>query len=118
MQRGVRSAGVMSGPLKGLLKEQSEFRDSTSEVSDQVSAGFAQVLTKVTSVVNAANKTIGLTENVAFGIQSIREWLFGKDTEDLTISPIHAFFADVSDGKFDGKRPDFGGPKDIFPKRP
>jgi len=118
LQRGVRRSETMSGPLTGLLKEQSELRDGVSEVSNEISAGFAQTLGKVTSIVNYANKAIGVTENIADGIQAIREWLFGKDDTDLSLPPWRAFFADVSDGKFDGKRPDFGGPKDIFPKRP
>jgi hypothetical protein len=118
MQRDIRRADTMSGPLKGLLKEQSEFRDSTAEVSDQVGAGFAQLLTAVTSGVNYLNNVMGLTDKVAEGIKSIREKIFGIDEEDFTPSPWQAFFADASDGKFDGKRPDFGGPKDIFPKKP
>lgn len=118
LQRGVRRSETMSGPLTGLLREQSELRDGVSDVSNEINAGFAQALTKITSLVNFANNVFGVTENIADGIQAIREWLFGKDTEDLAISPIRAFFADAADGKFDGKRPDFGGPKDIFPKRP
>jgi hypothetical protein len=118
LQRGVRRSETMSGPLTGLLREQSELRDGISEVSNEISAGFAQFLGKGTQLVNYANKTLGITEFTAEKISDIREWLFGLDDTELILSPIRAFFADVSDGKFDGKRPDFGGPKDIFPKRP
>jgi hypothetical protein len=118
LQRDVRRSETMSGPLTELLKEQSELRDGVSEVTNEINAGFTQTLAKITSLVNFANRAVGVTDNIASGIQAIREWLFGKDVADLSLSPYQAFFADVSDGKFDGKRPDFGGPKDIFPKAP
>lgn len=117
-QRGVRRSETMSGPLQGLLKEQSELRDSTSEVGNEISAGFAQLLTVVTGAGNRLNRTLGITETIAEYIKDIREKIFGKLAEGETALPLQLFFADVSDGKFDGKRPDFGGPKDIFPKAP
>jgi hypothetical protein len=114
IQRGVRRAETMSGPLQGLLKEQSELRDGISEVSNEISAGFAQTLSAFTSAVNYANKVIGLTETIAEGLKDIREWIFGQDDADQSLTPWSSFLADVSDGKLDGKRPEFGGPKELF----
>jgi hypothetical protein len=114
IQRGVRRAETMSGPLQGLLKEQSELRDGISEVSNEISAGFAQTLSAFTSAVNYVNKVIGLTETIADGLKEIRELIFGKSDADQALTPWTSFFADVSDGKLDGKRPEFGGPKELF----
>lgn len=117
-QRGVRRSETMSGPLQGLLKEQSELRDSTSEVGNEVSAGFAQLLAAVTGAANYINRVTGATDAIAESVRSIREAIFGAIDDNAVALPLQLFFADVSDGKFDGKRPDFGGPKDIFPKQP
>lgn len=117
-QRGVRRSETMSGPLQSLLKEQSELRDSTSEVGNEISAGFAQLLSAVTGAANYINRVTGATDAIAESVRSIREAIFGAIDDSAVALPLQLFFADVSDGKFDGKRPDFGKPKDIFPKQP
>ena len=113
MRRGIRRAETMQGPLAELISEQSELRDRVSSVTDELSAGFAQVLGVVTSVVNYLDTLSGLSEGTASVIRSIRE-LLPNAKSDPMMTPWQAFLADASDGKFDGKRPDFGGPKPIF----
>jgi hypothetical protein len=114
IQRGVRRAETMSGPLQGLLQEQSELKDSISEVTNELNAGFTQLLTVVTKGVNDLNESVGLTEMIAESIKEIRNLIFRQDEEDPKLTPWTSFLADVSDGKLDGKRPEFGGPKELF----
>jgi methyl-accepting chemotaxis protein len=113
IQRGVRRAETMSGPLQGLLREQSELKDSISEVSNEISAGFVQLLTGVTWIVNYANKITGITDTISSTVREIR-MLFPGAFEEPELTAWQAFLADVSDGKLDGKRPEFGGPREIF----
>jgi hypothetical protein len=54
----------------------------------------------------------GLTDKVADILEKIREKIFGK-LDEPEAGPWQAFFADVQDGKFDGKRPTFTGPKNL-----
>lgn len=114
IQRGVRRAETMSGPLQGLLQEQSELKDSISEVTNELNAGFAQLLAVITEGVNDLNESVGLTDMIAESIKDIRNLIFRQDEEDPKLTPWTSFLADVSDGKLDAKRPEFGGPKELF----
>lgn len=112
MQRSVHRGEELSGPLSELAAAQSELRDGTNEVSTQIQGLTIGVLTKVTEGVNWLNKMTGLTDKVSGTLEKIREWLFGKDAA-VDPGPWQTFLADVQDGKFDGKRPTFGGPKNL-----
>jgi hypothetical protein len=106
MQRSVYRSEELSGPLSELAAAQSELRDGTNRVGTQITGIVAGVLTKVTETVNWLNKLTGLTDGVSSTLKDIREWLFGKSPEPEA-GPWQTFFADVQDGKFDGKRPVF-----------
>jgi hypothetical protein len=112
MQRSVYQGEELSGPLSELAAAQSELRDGTNKVSTQVQGLAVGVLTKVTEGVNWLNKMTGLTDKVSGTLEKIREWLFGKDAA-VDVGPWQTFFTDVQDGKFDGKRPTFNGPKNL-----
>lgn len=112
MQRSVHRGQELSGPLSELAAAQSELRDSTNQVGTQVQGIGIGILTKVTESVNWLNKLVGLTDKVSEALKDIREWLFGKDAA-IDAGPWQTFFADVQDGKFDGQRPTFGGPKNL-----
>lgn len=112
-KRGIRKGETMQGPLSALIQEQSELRDSISSVTNEVSAGVTQILTWITRGVNYLNDAAQFSEIISSTLRDIRE-LFPDSESDTVMTPWQAFLADASDGKFDGKRPDFGGPKSIF----
>jgi len=107
MQRNVAKSETLSGPLSELAAAQSELRDGTSAVSNEVQGLMIGLMTKVTEGVNWLNKLTGLTDFVSSNLKDIREWLFGQSPEPAP-GPWQTFFTDVADGKFDGKRPIFG----------
>lgn len=114
MRRGIRRGETMQGPITDLLAEQSKLRDSVTSVTDELSAGFAQILTAITGTVNEIEEATGVLAYLAEVARFWREWFFGPEPQASTPPPWQAFFADVSDGKFDGMRPEFGGPKPVF----
>ena len=113
IQRNIRRGQTMQGPLSNLIAEQSELRDRITGVTNELSAGFAQILGVATGVVNYLDRLTGLSEGTAGLIRSIRDYLPGAES-DAIMTPWQAFLADAADGKLDGKRPDFGGPKPVF----
>lgn len=112
MQRSVYRGEELSGPLSELAAAQSELRDGTNQVGTQMQGLTIGVLTKVTEAVNWLNRLVGLTDGLSTTLEKIREWLFGKDAA-VDPGPWQTFLTDVQDGKFDGKRPTFGGPKNL-----
>jgi len=113
IQRGVAKGESLAGPLSELAAAQNELRDSTSQVSNQVQGLTIGVMAKITEAVNWLNKAVGITTTIAAGLEAIRNILpWGKGAEPGT-GPWQTFFSDVQDGKFDGKRPTFSGPKNL-----
>jgi hypothetical protein len=107
IRRGRERAETMSGPLQALLREQSDLRDGISDVSNQISAGFVQIQAATTRGVNYIDRIFRVTESIAGAIEYIRS-KFGMQGSGQ-IPAWQSFLADVSDGKFDQKRPEFGG---------
>lgn len=110
IRRDMRKADAMSDPLSGLADEQTELKDTISRLTIPMQAIGTGILEKTTSLVNWTARITGVIEP---GVAAL-EWLasfFGKQGNNGNDTAWRTFFQDVSDGKFDGKRPTFLNPK-------
>lgn len=109
IRRDMRKANAMSGPLSGLADEQSELKDTIASLTVPLQTIATGVLEKTTALVNWTVRITGIIEPGVAALEWLASW-FGKQGagEDTAWK---TFFQDVSDGKFDGKRPSFVDPK-------
>ncbi|MGV3486236.1 MAG: hypothetical protein ACO1RT_17590 [Planctomycetaceae bacterium] len=114
LQRNVRKGDAMAGPLSKLAEEQSQLKDSMDKITNPIQAGIVQMLAVGTG---AVNRILDLTRVVEPIANYAAWWWSWWGNQDEPTDPAAAqFFRDVSDGKFDGKAPMFGGGRrNLFP---
>lgn len=116
IKRKMEKGQAIDGPMSRLLEEQSELKSTIDGFTNPIKAISIEFQAFATKMVNY---TLTLVER-ATGAQSIlenlMEYFTGKD--DGSDTAWRQFFADVSDGKFDGKAPAFDGKREkILPDR-
>lgn len=126
MQREIGRGKQLEGPLSSLNESQSELKDNISKVTTPVYALGIQIIDLLTKITNVALALVGpllrvislITTALGKIVESIEfvVWALGKFLELLHIkkpvdpanSDWRTFLHDVSDGKFDGRKPEFG----------
>lgn len=112
IQRDIRKAGQLSGSLSKLNREQSELKDKLSDAMMPLQNVAINLLAEVTRITNDAIDFFAMVIELVPGAKAALEAAkkAGKPDYDATTA-INSFLQDVSDGKFDGKRPSFIDPK-------
>lgn len=106
IERGRNKADAVAGPVSWLNEEQSEMKASMDEIRNPIEAMNAQLVAFQSAVVNKVNDVLGVTELVGNVLESIAS-MIGVEVGKGEATDTQAFFQDLSDGKFDGYRPDF-----------
>jgi hypothetical protein len=107
LQRDIRKGNDIAGPMSALIDEQSELKDSLDKIRNPIQAIAYTGLAGLTSIINTVLKYEPMFNIMTFSLQKIAAWL--PDLGGTTDPAAMQFFRDVSDGKFDGREPQFGG---------
>lgn len=110
IQRDIRKGESLEGPLSRLNDAQSELQDRVATIAVPMQAFFIESLALLTKVAN-----VGLAIAQAFPAVQAALWaieLAMPKPDEQTSTDWQTFFQDVSDGKFDGKRPTFDGKRE------
>jgi hypothetical protein len=107
LQRDIRKADSLDGPLSRLAEEQSEFKDTLARVTTPLQAIATESLVKLTGLLNAANKLAPIIDGIGYTLELVAEMIGASEGKDEAGNAWQKFFQDVSDGKFDAKRPAF-----------
>jgi hypothetical protein len=112
IRRDMRKANALSGPLSGLSVQQSELKDKIQAGLEPLQVIAIKTLEELTRLTNETLRFIEVMMMVVPGAKEAFE-LYKKLAGDKQDSgtAVMQFFQDVSDGKFDGKRPGFINPK-------
>jgi len=124
MNRDVAKARAIERPTSQLSSASNAAKDSLAGPMNQLmsigSTILAIALRISTAIFEFGMKWSGanlLLESISWVCEKmlvIMEWWYGKQQEvDDSLPPWSSFFTDVSDGKFDGKRPTFNGPRNL-----
>lgn len=112
LNRNIDKGNVMQGPMSKLIEEQSELKTSLDRLTNPLQAMSVGVQAKLTEVVNimlTATQAIEVSSGFLEGIKAVVFELFGIIEPEIKAGAGQAFFRDVSDGRFDGREPVFGG---------
>lgn len=107
IQRDARRGQALSGSLSGLIEQQSALKDNLQELTIPLQTLGIKLLTEVTRLTNDALNFMNVVIDLIPGARQALDLLNKQNPDDGTA--WMQFLQDVSDGKFDGKRPDFLG---------
>ena len=106
IERGKDKAAAIAGPTARLSSEQNEIKTSMDSIRNPIEAMGIEISAFKTSVVNSVNEHTGLTSGIASSLEYIAG-LMGAESDKERSTGVQSFFQDLSDGKFDGHRPEF-----------
>lgn len=112
IRRDMARGRALSGPISSLNKEQSELKDKLNEALMPIENVAIRTLTEITRLTNNALDFMGAVIEIIPGAKEALDQLM-KQKPDYGTAWMQ-FFQDVTDGKFDGKRPTFLDPKAQF----
>lgn len=115
IQRKMEKGQAVDGPMSRLLEQQSELKSNVEQFTNPMKAIAIEVQAFGTKMVNYMFALVEAIPGVKGALEAIEDKLGGGGDE---LTDWQNFFADVSDGKFDGKAPSFDGRRSkILPDR-
>ncbi|MFG0261527.1 MAG: hypothetical protein ACF788_03975 [Novipirellula sp. JB048] len=106
IQRSRREGQTMEGSMARLGAAQSDLKDEMSKMTTPLNALNANVQAKMTEMLVHFSQMFPIMETIGIVAEKINTWI-GINIGGGTSAGFNSFFQDVSDGKFDGRRPHF-----------
>lgn len=111
IERDIKKGGAMDGSIAKLAKEQSDFRDDLERWMTPISIALIEMQVLMTKMTGYSLKVVEalamMDPRLALAVRALKA--LEKQNEDASTTGMEQFFADLSDGKFDGKKPDLKG---------